>query len=303
MIQKNRVAVVGYGNIGRFAVEALKNCPDLELAGVVRRAASVGKPNPPELADVPVVASITELENIQVALLCTPTRSVPEYAQEILALGINTVDSFDIHGDACINLCKTLQTVAEKHNAVAVISAGWDPGTDSMVRAMYEFMAPRGITYTNFGPGMSMGHSVAVKSVQGVVDALSVTIPTGYGVHRRMVYVQLESGAQFEEVKQAILQDPYFMKDETWIFQVEDVKQLIDMGHGVIIERKGVSGGTHNQLLKFEMRINNPALTSQIMVNAARASLRQKPGAYTMLEIPIIDFLYGDKYDLIKNLV
>ena len=75
------------------------------------------------------------------------------------------------------------------------------------------------------------------------------------------------------------------------------------MGHGVVIERKAVSGQTHNQLMRFEMRINNPALTAQIMVSAARASVKQQPGAYTMLEIPIIDYLYGDKTELLRQLV
>ena len=69
------------------------------------------------------------------------------------------------------------------------------------------------------------------------------------------------------------------------------------------MERKGVSGATHNQLLSYSMQINNPALTSQIMVAAARASLKQKPGSYTMIQIPIIDFLYGDPDEIIGRLV
>ena len=146
-----------------------------------------------------------------------------------------------------------------------------------MVRCMFEFMAPRGITYTNFGPGMSMGHSVAVKALPGVENALSMTIPLGTGIHRRLVYVQTAGQQDFKAIEQAVKNDPYFVKDETHVFQVEDVEQLIDMGHGVQMERKGVSGLTHNQLLKLEMRINNPALTAQIMVASARA-LNRAPG-------------------------
>ncbi|SHG72501.1 diaminopimelate dehydrogenase [Thermosyntropha lipolytica DSM 11003] len=301
MGEKIRVAIVGYGNIGRYALDAIKAAPDMELAGVVRRSSSLGD-KPAELADVPVVGSIKELTGVKVALLCTPTRSVPEYAREILALGINTVDSYDIHGQLA-DLRLELDKVAKEHNAVAVISAGWDPGTDSMVRCMFEFMAPKGITYTNFGPGMSMGHSVAVKAVKGVKNALSMTIPLGTGVHRRMVYVELEPGADFAQVEKAVKTDPYFVKDETHVIQVEDVDALIDMGHGVLMERKGVSGGTHNQLLSFSMRINNPALTAQIMVASARASVKQKPGAYTMIQIPIIDYMYGDPDEIIRQLV
>ncbi|MGS0745808.1 diaminopimelate dehydrogenase [Syntrophomonas erecta subsp. sporosyntropha] len=299
MSEKIRVAVIGYGNVGRFAVQAVKNAPDMELAGIVQ-VPRINKPA--ELHNIPWVDSISELEGIQVALLCTPTRSVPDAAKEILAQGINTVDCYDMH-DTLADLRRELDDVAKAHNAVAVVSAGWDPGTDSVIRCIFEFMAPRGLTYTNFGPGMSMGHSVAVKSIPGVENALSMTIPTGAGVHRRMVYVQLKPGAIFEEVEKNIKNDPYFTKDETHVQQVADVDQLIDVGHGVVMERKGVSGQTHNQLLQFSMKINNPALTSQIMTASARASLKQKPGAYTMIQIPIIDFIYGDPDDIIRHFV
>ena len=299
-MSKLRVAVVGYGNVGRYALEAVQAAPDMELAGVVRRRVLAA--SPPELAGVKVVTDIGELEGVQGALLCVPTRSVPEYAEDILKRGIHTVDSYDIHGELA-DLRKRLDPVAKEHGAVAVISAGWDPGTDSMVRGMLEFMAPRGITYTNFGPGMSMGHSVAVKAVPGVKDALSLTIPAGMGTHKRAVYVELEPGADFAAVERAIKTDPYFAKDETRVTQVEDVSQLIDMGHGVVMERKGVSGATHNQLFRFEMRINNPALTAQVMVASLRAAARQRPGCYTMLEIPVIDFLPGDRDEWIRKLV
>ena len=83
---------------------------------------------------------------------------------------------------------------------------------------------------------------------------------------------------------------------------VDDVDQLIDMGHGVSMERKGVSGATHNQHLNFEMRVNNPALTAQVMVCAARAALRMPPGAYTMPEIAPIDLLPGDREKWITKL-
>lgn len=296
-----RAAVVGYGNIGRYAVQALKASEDMDLAGVVRRSASLQKPAV-ELTDVPVVTDIQELDGVDVALLCTPTRQVPESAKAVLALGINTVDSYDIHGTLA-DLHQELDAVAKTHDSVAVVSAGWDPGTDSIVRAMLEAMAPGGITYTNFGPGMSMGHSTAVKAMEGVRDALSLTIPVGTGLHRRLVYVELEEEANFSAVETRIKNDAYFVNDETHVTQVPAVKPLLDVGHGVSMERKGVSGTTHNQLLTWEMRINNPALTSQVMVACARATMRQKPGAYTMLEIPMIDLLPGDRQSIIRRLV
>lgn len=298
-MKKLRAAIVGYGNIGKYVLDAILTSPDFEVAGIVRRdPANV----PDEIKQYQVVKSVSELKDVDVAVLCTPTRSVESYAKECLAAGINTVDSYDIHG-GIVNLRSELSKVATANNTVAIISAGWDPGTDSMVRSMLEFMAPKGVTYTNFGPGMSMGHTVAVKAIKGVKAALSMTIPLGTSIHRRMVYIEVEEGYNFKEVAAAIKADDYFAHDETHVMQVDRVDDLKDMGHGVNMVRKGVSGTTQNQLFDFNMRINNPALTAQVLVASARASMKQKPGAYTMIEVPIIDYIYGDKEALIKKLV
>ena len=216
-MKKIRAAIVGYGNIGHYVLEALQAAPDFEVAGVVRRSGSENRPA--ELEGYPVVKNIRELTNVDVAVLSTPTRSVEEYAKDILALGIHTVDSFDIH-TGIADLRRTLGEVARKHGVVSVISAGWDPGSDSVVRTLLEAIAPKGITYTNFGPGMSMGHTVAVKAVPGVKAALSMTIPTGTGIHRRMVYIELHDGYDFDMVAQAIKQDPYFINNPALTAQV-----------------------------------------------------------------------------------
>lgn len=299
-MKKVRAAIVGYGNIGKFVLEAVEAAADFEVAGVVRRNGAENKPA--ELNDYPVVKDIKELQDVDVAILCTPTRSVEKYAKEILALGINTVDSFDIH-TGIVDLRRKLGAVAKANNAVSVIAAGWDPGSDSVVRTLLEAIAPKGITYTNFGPGMSMGHTVAVKAVKGVKAALSMTIPTGTGIHRRMVYIEIEDGYKYEEVANAIKTDAYFVNDETHVIEVPCVNDLLDMGHGVNLTRKGVSGKTQNQLFEFNMRINNPALTAQVLVCVARASMKQQPGCYTMIEIPVIDLLLGDRENLIAHLV
>ena len=299
-MKKLRAAIVGYGNIGKYVLDAILAAPDFEVAGVVRRNGDANKPE--ELNEYPVVKDIKELKDVDVAILCTPTRSVEKYAKEILAMGINTVDSFDIH-TGIVDLRRELAAVAQKNNTVAIISAGWDPGSDSVVRTMLEAIAPKGITYTNFGPGMSMGHTVAVKAISGVKAALSMTIPTGTGIHRRMVYIELEEGYKYEQVAAAIKADAYFVNDETHVIQVPCVDDLLDMGHGVNLTRKGVSGKTQNQLFEFNMRINNPALTAQVLVCVARATFKQQPGCYTMIEIPVIDLLHGDKEELIAHLV
>jgi len=202
---------------------------------------------------------------------------------------------------------RKLLPLAQQNQAVSIIAAGWDPGSDSMVRALLQALAPQGLTYTNFGPGRSMGHTVAVKAIAGVKDALSMTIPLGTGIHRRVVYVELENGADFSEVQKNILQDEYFVHDETYVQQVPSVAALNNVAHGVHLVRSGVSGITHNQHFEFNMTINNPALTGQVLVACARAAIRlkqeQRFGAYTMIEIPPIYLLAGEEEQIIQSLV
>lgn len=297
-----KAAIIGYGNIGRAMVEAIEAAPDFKLCGVVRRSVE-GHSQHKALADVEIVDNVDALsEKPDVALLCTPTRTMKEMAQMYLEKGIHTVDSFDIHTQIPM-LREALDPIAKANGAVSVIAAGWDPGSDSVVRTLLEACAPKGITYTNFGPGMSMGHSVALRAIPGVKDAISVTIPKGSGLHRRMCYVQCEEGYDHGQIESRILEDDYFKHDEVHIQFVDDVESVRDKGHGVHLERKGVSGKTNSQRFSFDMTIDNPALTAQVMVSCARAAMRQAPGCYTMIELPPIDLLPGDRMSHIARLV
>lgn len=283
-----KVAILGYGNIGRAAEQAIMAAPDMELAGIYHHNDS--------------------LDDLQAdaVLLCTPTREVESFAKKLLAKGICTVDSFDIH-QQIYPLRQSLMPVAQAHKAVSVISAGWDPGSDSVVRALLLALAPEGVTYTNFGPGRSMGHTVAAKAIPGIKDALSMTIPMGKGVHSREVYVELEDGADAKEVEALLKADSYFASDETKMIVVESVAAINSVGHGVNLVRDGVSSNVEGQHFEFSMRINNPALTAQVMVSAARAAVRMQGkhqyGAYTMIELPPIALLPGDEEQLIRQLV
>lgn len=283
-----RVAVLGYGNIGHAAEQAVLSAPDMELAGIFHHNDNL------------------DSINADVVLLCTPTREVSHFAEQLAARGICTVDSFDIHTQI-LHLRQRLMPVNQANKSVSIISAGWDPGSDSMVRAILQALAPGGLTYTNFGPGRSMGHTVAAKAIAGVKDALSMTIPLGTGIHRRMVYVELEQGADFAEVERNLLSDDYFAHDETHVIQVPSVADLNNVAHGVNLVRNGVSGTTHNQRFEFNMSINNPALTGQVMTSCARAAFRlreeQRYGAYTMIELSPVSLLPGTLESLIPHLV
>ena len=289
-----KIAIVGYGNIGKAVHEALTQAEDMRLVSIVSSKGPID--------GIITVKDIAALADVDVAILCGPSRTVADASAALLARGICTVDSFDIHS-AIADVRSRLDTVAKEHGSKAIISAGWDPGSDSVIRAISEAMIPKGLTYTNFGPGMSMGHTVAVKAIKGVKAALSMTIPLGTSIHRRMVYVELEKGADFNSVSNAIKNDAYFVHDETHVMQVDSVDALQDVGHGVNLTRKGVSGTTDNQRVEFNMTINNPALTGQILVSAARAVMKQAPGCYTMIEIPPINYLYGDTDAIVRRLV
>ena len=274
-MRKIRAAVVGYGNIGQYVVEALEAAPDFEIAGIVRRSGAENKPA--ELEAYAVVKDIKELKDVDVAVLATPTRSVEKYAKEILAMGINTVDSFDIH----TQITSLRRSLDESQRPVRLSLLFCRMGSGKRFCSSYTVGSHRseGHYLYQFRSGTQHGafRSSPCHSMESKDDFVH-TIPVGTGIHRRMVYVELEEGADFKTVEAAIKSDPYFVNDETHVKQVPCVDDLNDVGHGVNLVRKGVSGKTHNQLFEFDMKINNPALTAQVLVCVARASMKQQPG-------------------------
>lgn len=285
-----KIAIFGYGNIGRAAEAAVNRAADMTLVGVFHH----------NEADKLIAA------HPDVALLCTPTREVKDWAPVFLRAGISTIDSFDIHGDI-FDLTQDLNLSAQPGNAVAIVSAGWDPGSDSVIRTLMASLVPEGEGYTNFGPGRSMGHTVAAKSIPGVKDALSMTLPAGKGKHNRHVYIELQDGYDFEQVKAAILADDYFAHDYTEVEQVPSVAAVNTTNHGVHIERNGLSGDTPNQQIDFTMRINNPALTGQFMTSCARAAYRMckrgESGCFTTIELRPIDLIPLEREQAIRQMV
>jgi len=297
------VAVVGFGNIGQSAVKALEVAKDMHLVGVVEMAERLDecrKIAPGMLFE----DKIQKLDNVDIAVLCLPSLMVPETAEAILKAGISTIDCYDIHGAELVALKQRLHEASIANNVVSISSAGWDPGTDSVIRAIFEVVAPKGVTYTNFGPGMSMGHTVAAKAIPGVKKALSITVPSGFGFHKRCVYVEQEPDYDFKEIVKSIKGDKYFVHDETYVIPTNDIESLADNGHSVLLERKGSASQASNQRLTFQAMVTNPAVTAQIMICSVRAAMRQQPGNYLLIEIPPIDLLeYDDKDALIKKIV
>lgn len=303
MNKKIKIAVMGCGHIGSYAVQGIQLAEDMQLSGVIELWNEIKKVKA-RFPNIEVVENVNGLsEKPDVILLACPTRVMQQEAPKFLRLGINTVDCFDMHGDPFMSLKATLDPIAKENNVVSVMGSGVDPGACTMIRALFEMWAPTGLTYVNYGPGMSMGHTVAVKAFPGVKDALSITRPGRPGVHQRDVYIETEPDVDFKTLTDSIMEDPYFSHDEVHFFKVDRVTPLIDMGHRIRVARKGGASGVDNQLLEFDSTFHNPASTAQVMISSARAAMSMQPGAHIMLEIPLIYFLPYTSEDVLKRLV
>ncbi|MDR0953313.1 MAG: diaminopimelate dehydrogenase [Elusimicrobiota bacterium] len=290
---KHKAIVVGLGNTGKYTVAALKESNDFECVGIIRRKAS------PEMFEgVKQYESLSQLPvKPDIAILCLPSKQMPEAAKYYLEQGVNVVDSFDIH-DKVAQTVQMLDAVAKENKKAAVISAGWDPGSDSMLRAVFQALAPKAKIYTSFGPGMSMGHSVVARSIKGVKDAISMTLHLGMGKHKRHVYVILDGTLPESEVYKLMKADNYFAHDELIVETVQDLAPYKTPSHGGLIEME--EGETK---AKFQMTVNNPRATAYFMVSCARAALRMPAGAYTTIDLPLVNLLEGERIDNIKKYV
>lgn len=289
-----RVAAIGCGNVGRKAVEAIEAAPDMEVAGIVEIPRNLEKTQA-AFPQYPVVDHVSKLKNVDAAVLSVDSAVTRKIAEECMELGINTVDPYDTYSEPFLPYKANMDKKAKETGRVAIICCGWDPGFDGVVRAAMEAKIPVGLTYTNFGPGQSMSHSAAARLIDGVADAYSLTLPKGAGEHKRVIYIQLKEGADAERVEREILASDHFCRGEAKVVFVPSIQAIADAGHTVLIERKGVTGIVGNHRSEYRMSLVNTATTSQSMVTAVRATFKQQPGAYTVLEIPPIDFIYGDK--------
>ncbi len=277
-----KILIVGLGNVGAAAAKAVQSAPDLEVCGILRRGAVPAG----EFPGVPIVRDVAELpEPPDAAILCLPSEYSPDCAVRFLSLGIPTADSFDLH-DRIPEVKERLGRIAKEKSVAALTAAGWDPGLDSVVRVLMEASFPKGETVTDFGPGISMGHSAAARNCAGVKDALCFTLPLGQGRHRRVLYVVPEEGCPQDEIRAAILRSPYFEHGELDILFDESLGRFRRRDHRVKITRTETLADGSTQILNYRMSIENPILTGNLLCCAARAVLKLSPGCYTLDEVP-----------------
>lgn len=308
-----RVAIAGYGNLGRGAQAAIKQSPDMQLVGVFSRRdpASVTL-----IEDSVPVYSMDDIEkykdDVDVLILCGGSKSdLPEQGPKLAAL-FNIVDSFDTHAKIP-EYFESLDAPAKQAGKVALLSVGWDPGLFSINRLYGEAILPVGETYTFWGKGLSQGHSDAVRRVNGVKSGVQYTLPSESAMarvrsgeqptlstrekHTRECYVVLEEGADEETVRNAIVSMPdYFADYDTTVNFID--QQTFDrehqkMPHGGFVIRSGVSGSDdqkNNQTIEFSLKLgSNPEFTSSVLVTYARAVYKMnkagETGARTVFDV------------------
>lgn len=292
---KINTAIYSYGNIGRaiaavHKLEAQKPDNDIQISGIVTRNPELAKEIP---EGAKAVKDISELSDIDVVFYAGPSHLVRKDVAKLLEAGLCVVDCFDNHSE--INeLIAEFDAIAKRTQAVSIVADGWDPGFDSVQRVLFQALAPQGETFTTFGPGRSMGHTTTVKSIAGVVNAVSLTLPGNTpGTHKRDVYVTAENPSMQEQIEKAIKAHPYFVKDETSVSFVDDISKYDTIAHG-----GWISSESKNVKVECKLSGSNPIMTANMMYSAARMAHRAKLakdfGAYTIAERPLLDLVAGD---------
>lgn len=327
MDKKIRIAICGYGNLGKgVETEILKN-KDMELVCVFSRR------NPENVsikADVPVV-KIEEAEmwkdKIDVVIMCGGSATDLPVQGPAFAKLFNTIDSFDTHAKIP-EYYKSMNEAAKEGNNVSIISVGWDPGLFSLNRLYMESVIPNGETYTFWGTGISQGHSDAIRRVEGVKDARQYTIPCEDAVnkvrsgenpklstrdkHFRDCYVVLEEGADAKRVEEQIKTMPnYFADNNTevhFISEQELKEKHSEMPHGGFVIRSGKTGEDTKQIMEYSLKLeSNPEFTSSVLLAYARAAYRMKQngecGAKSVFDIAPALLSEKKTEELLQNLL
>lgn len=306
-----KLAILGYGNLGKGVEAAVLQNPDIELSAVFTRR------NPEELKinSNTKILHISEIENnkdeIDVLILCGGSatdlpQQTPKYAKMF-----NVVDSFDTHARIAEHF-NNVNTAALEGNKVAIISVGWDPGLFSLNRMYANAILPEGSDYTFWGSGVSQGHSDAIRRIKGVKDAKQYTIPVESALdsvksgknpmlstrekHIRECFVVLEKGADSKKIEHEIKTMPnYFAEYDTivhFISEEELKREHSKIPHGGFVFRSGKTGFNkeHNHIIEYNLKLDsNPEFTSSVLVAYARAayklSLEGCKGCKTVFDI------------------
>ncbi|WP_085993019.1 diaminopimelate dehydrogenase [Oceanobacillus senegalensis] len=310
MSNKIKLGIIGYGNLGKGAVKAINQTPDMELVAIFTRrdpdSLNLDEPNVKAVH----ISNASEYQNdIDVMLLCGGSATdLPEQTPHFASM-FNTVDSYDTHAKIP-EFYQSVHEVAAKHDKTAIISVGWDPGLFSINRVMAEAILPNGENYTFWGKGLSQGHSDAVRRVNGVKNGVQYTIPSEPAIervrsgenpelatsekHRRVCYIVAEDGADKAAIENEIKTMPnYFADYETEVHFISEEELARDHSkapHGGFVIRGGNTGEDNKQIYEFSLKLDsNPEFTASVLVAYARAAYRlsneKQFGAKTVYDV------------------
>lgn len=323
-----KLAIVGYGNLGRGVELAVRQNPDMELAAVfTRRNPAAVQVMTPDLPVLPMEQLDAMAENVDVLILCGGSATDLPEMTPALAAKCNVVDSFDNHSRIPEHIAR-VHAAAKAAGKTAIVSCGWDPGMFSLARIYAQAALPQGQSYTFWGPGLSQGHSDAIRRIPGVVDARQYTVPVEEALdrvrsgtnpqlttrqkHTRHCYVVAEEGADREEITRTICQMPgYFADYDTtvnFITAEEMSRDHSTMPHGGFVIRTGTTADGSSHTIEYSLKLeSNPRFTSSILVSCARAAVRMhargETGCYTLPEVRPCDLLMDSLEDIRAHLI
>lgn len=291
-----KIAIYGYGNLGRGVEAAVRQNPDVELMGVFTRRDPASLQT---VTGVPVYPAETVLDyaaDIDVMILCGGSATDLPVMTPSLAEHFNVVDSFDTHAKIPEHF-DNVDRAAFSSAHTALISAGWDPGLFSLARLYMNSVLPEGKDYTFWGRGVSQGHSDAIRRIAGVKDARQYTVPVPEALervrsgenpdlstrqkHTRECFVVAEEGADLERIEREIREMPNYFADYdttvTFISEEELKKNHAELPHGGTVIRSGTTGegGKYKHTMEFSLKLDsNPQFTASVLVACARAVAR-----------------------------
>lgn len=309
-MDKIKIAICGYGNLGKGIESEIPKSKDMELVAIFTRR------NPESIVTksfVPII-NINDINNwkdkIDVVIMCGGSATdLPNQVPEI-AKSFNTVDSFDTHAKIP-EYYNTVNESALVGNKTSIISGGWDPGMFSLMRLYADSILKNGFTYTFWGKGVSQGHSDAIRRISGVKNAIQYTIPIEKAMdrvrngenpdlqtnekHLRECFVAAEEGANKEKIEKEIKTMPNYFADYNTIVHFiseEELKQKHSkMSHGGFVIHSGETGEGNKQIIEYSLKLeSNPEFTASVLIALARANYRMNRngqyGAKTIFDIP-----------------
>ena len=312
-MDKIKIGIYGYGNLGKGVEISIHNTPDMELVGIFTRR------NPSSLnplyknSKVFYVEDVEKFKNdIDVMILCGGSATdLPQQGPDVCSM-FNTVDSYDTHAKIP-EYFASMDNIAKKSNTLALVSCGWDPGLFSLNRSLLESILPIGENYVFYGKGLSQGHSDAIRRIKGVKNAVQYTVPYEDSVEKvrngksphfssvrevmwRECFVVLEEGANPETIEKEIKEMPNYFEPYNTVVHFISEKELKQnhsgMPHGGFVLRSGKTSEGTNQIAEFSLKLDsNPEFTASVLIAYARAIYKMRKqgltGAITILDVPV----------------